>query len=419
MNTSPLRDLLAVKLGLDAETAGPSFLAMVAKRSLGESGYADLGALVGAAAAGGEAWRILLDHAVVSETWFFRDSAPFDHLVGVVRTGWQGVGRMPVRILSCPCSTGEEPYSIAIALADAGLPPGACTIDAADVSPRALSAARAGVFGSRSFRGGGHMDRARYFDEEPSAGQWRIKPALQAMVQFRPANLLSAEGLQHEEPYDIILCRNVLIYLHAQARDRVMATLRQLLAPGGVLIVGHAEAAIAREHGFIGEGTPGAFAFVKTGRTTTEKAPASGPAPRSAPKRPAAARTVRPRPHRERTTARAAAAAASTGLDVTLERIRELGDVGRTEDAILACREHLRRTPDSADGYFLLGVLYGVLRRNDAAATALRRALYLDPGHAAALVHLALAHDASGDRASAARLRGRAARPERSGRSGQ
>jgi chemotaxis protein methyltransferase WspC len=412
VETTALGELLAAKLGLDADSMGPSFLSSVARRSLHQSGYADLQTFVRAATAGGEPWQRLVEHVVVSETWFFRDEAPFDHIVDAVRTRWHGDGTTPIRVLSCPCSTGEEAYSVAIALSEAGLPPDAFAIDAADVNPSSLRAAQAGVFGSRSFRGSNRVDRARYFQHDPGARRWRLKPAFRAMVQFRPANLVSLQGIEAARPYDIVLCRNLLIYLHAQARACVMMALRRLLTENGILIVGHAEPAIAREYGFKGVGDPGAFAFVRSALSKAQKqtpsASLGGRARRDY--LPLRAGPSASAGHGPSKLTAAAISGRPRQAAPTLERIRQLGDEGRMEEAIQACRDYVRRVPDSADGYFLLGVLCGALGHDYAAETALRRALYLEPDHAAALVHLALTHDAKGDTATAARLRERASR---------
>jgi chemotaxis protein methyltransferase WspC len=202
-----------------------------------------------------------------------------------------------------------------------------------------------------------------------------------------------------------------LIYLHADARSRVMASIRELMADSGLLVVGHAEAAIARQHGFAAVGDPGAFAFVSS--TVPKKSRATPDASRgSALGHEAVRAAVLPASGTARQKERTPTAARPPEVDVTLEQIRQLGDEGRTEEAILACREYVRRVPDSADAYFLLGVLCGALGQDDAATTAFRRALYLEPDHQAALLHLALAHDAGGDVTSAARLRARASRTQ-------
>lgn len=414
MNTALLAEALSARLGFDVETVGRAYLKTLAKRTLDESGLPDLEAFVRALSTDENVWRIFLDHALVSETWFFRDRVPFEHVTAVVRRTWRGSGTAPVRVLSCPCSTGEEPYSIAIALDAAGLPPDACTIDGADLSVGALDAARTGVFGPRSFREEMPLDRTRYFEQRPGERVWRIKPAYRSMVQFRPANLISRDGLQHLGLYDVIFCRNVLIYLHAHARALVMATLRHLLAPGGVLLVGHAEAAIAREHGFRRDGKSAAFAFVETEQAVAVNAVASnGRSLASAGALRPARAASRPRPSRGAGSAHVDSG--HTATDVTIQQIRDLGDAGRHHDAILACRAFLQRVPDSADAYFLLGLLCGALGQDEAAATALRRTLYLQPDHPAALVHLALAQG-TGDAARSQMSHGARRQAGRSGK---
>ena len=406
LEITAIRDLLAARLGLDAERVGQSFFESVRRRILEETGGIDLQLFLQAAEAGGAAWETLVDHAVVPETWFFRDHAPFEHIAEGVRARWAGSRGAPIRILSCPCSTGEEPYSVAIALAEAGLPPSAFRIDAADVSAGALRTAQAGIFRSRSFRSSDRGIRDRYFDHDQSASVWRLKSGVRAAVQFYLANLVSLEGLQDWMRYDVVLCRNLLIYLHAEARAGVMAAVRRLLVDDGLLVVGHAEPAIAREHGFVGEGDVAAFAFRRLPPSAENRTPDKSKA------------AIRPGGHEARQqravpswgASRVAASLMTVPRDdgaATLDRIREIGDRGRVEEAMRACRDYVRRVPDSADGYFLLGVLQSAAGRPQAAEDAFRRALYLEHDHTDALMHLALTREARGDAAGAARLRER------------
>src|SRR5688572_30140149 len=88
-----------------------------------------------------EAWDALVDRVVVLETWFFRDGAPFALAAERALAHFRRPSQRAFRVLSCPCSTGEEPYSLAMAFLEAGLPPGAFIIDALDVSPAAVAAA--------------------------------------------------------------------------------------------------------------------------------------------------------------------------------------------------------------------------------------------------------------------------------------
>jgi chemotaxis protein methyltransferase WspC len=412
VDTTALGELLAEKLGLDAESMGPSFLISIARRSLHQSGYADLPAFVRAAATDGEIWETLVENVVVPETWFFRDEAPFEYIAEVAQQILRVRGAGPIRFMSCPCSSGEEAYSIAIALMDAGLSPSTFTIDAADVSPNSIKMAQSAIYRTRSFRGNHRIDRAHYFQHESDTKRWRLKPAFRAMVKFRPANLVTLAGLEHSPPYDIVLCRNLLIYLHARARAVVLAALRRLLTPDGILIVGHAEPAIAREHGFASIGDPRAFAFVKTVKAESRKQVMSissaSRAPRNNLKSPSQIAVAAAHGNIEKKPA--GAPSQSRAAAPTLENIRKLGDAGLTQEAIQQCRDYVRRVPDSAEGYFLLGVLCGATKNDSEAETALRRALYLQPDHAGALMHLSLNHYAKGNTLTAARLRARADR---------
>src|SRR5439155_126273 len=99
-------------------------------------------------------WDQLLESVVVTETWFFRDRNPFAMVARLAREQWlPSHPTAPMRLLSVPCSSGEEPYSLVMALLDAGVPTTRFQIDAADISSRALARAKQGIYGKNSFRG--------------------------------------------------------------------------------------------------------------------------------------------------------------------------------------------------------------------------------------------------------------------------
>jgi chemotaxis protein methyltransferase WspC len=112
----------------------------------------------------------LIERVVIPETWFFRDDQPYAALRGHVRDRWlRGAARAePLRLLSLPCSTGEEPYSMAMTLLDLGMTPPQWRIDACDISEAALAKARAGVYGRHAFPCRNLAFRARYFHPEGS-----------------------------------------------------------------------------------------------------------------------------------------------------------------------------------------------------------------------------------------------------------
>jgi chemotaxis protein methyltransferase WspC len=300
-----------------------------------------------------------------------------------------------------------------MALLHAGAQPDSFTVDAVDVSRRALESARAGAYRARSFRENALWFRAQYFDHTEGAGIWNLKSDVASQVRFRHANLMSPDFLEDDGPYDLVFCRNLLIYLHPEARLVALTALRRLVADHGVLVLGHAEAGFAREHGFTPTGPPAAFAFTRIGGRHASKARpantervASNIAPRSSSVAQRSVTIVSVEP-------------ATVAVDSTPEAepsalivARRLGDAGQIDEAIRICSDYLQRVPSSADGHFLLGVLHDALGRSELAANSFRKALYLDPNHRDALLHLALKKEARGDGSGAALLRARARRSE-------
>ena len=183
-------------------------------------------------------WDAFVEEVIVPETWFFRDREPYHYLQRHV-AGWRGNRRL-LHILSLPCSSGEEPYSIAMTLLDAGLSPDRFRIDAVDVSRRALCKAAEGVYRKNSFRGSDLLFRDRYFGK--TADGYHLSSTVKTSVKFAYGNLL--ESLSRPRTYDIIFCRNLLIYFSTEARKKAVGILDQLLKPDGLMFAGHAEAGV-------------------------------------------------------------------------------------------------------------------------------------------------------------------------------
>ncbi|MGC3023969.1 CheR family methyltransferase, partial [Burkholderia sp. DN3021] len=222
--------------------------------------------------------RALIELFVVPETWFFRDREAFATLARLAAERLAATPGRVIRVLSAPCSTGEEPYSAAMALLDAGLEPASFTIDAIDLSARAIEQARHGCYGRNAFRGTATEFRARYFT--PAADGWLLDERVRACVQFRHANLvepIADTGIR----YDFVFCRNVLIYFDRDAQDRVIRSLDACLADDGMLFVGPAETGVAMRHGMRSARVPLAFAFHRESAGATASA-ARAAAPLSA-----------------------------------------------------------------------------------------------------------------------------------------
>ncbi|TDH64654.1 protein-glutamate O-methyltransferase CheR [Dankookia rubra] len=174
-----------------------------------------------------------------NESSFFRDGKPFEHLrrvlPGLAATRAPGV---PLRIWSAACSTGQEAYSIGMILTELPLGGRRAEILGTDIAQEVLARARHGSFTQFEVqRGLPARLLVKHFRQEE--GRWRATPELRAMARFEHVNLLS--DLRPLGRFDVIFCRNVLIYFDTQTKARVLDAMAAQLAPDGVLYLGGAE----------------------------------------------------------------------------------------------------------------------------------------------------------------------------------
>ena len=244
MPLNTIATLLNQHVGFDAQIMGDRKLARAVEQRRVTCGSADLDAYVNVLQTSSQEFNALVEQLVIPETWFFRDRKPFDFLVNFVRSEWLlKPNATRLRVLSVPCSTGEEPYSIAIALLEAGLPAKRFSIDAMDISSLAIDNAQRALYGKNSFRGEDWVERKRYFKpvaEQRSADRYELDPLVRQVVNFRQGNLLHLNATTPLK-YDIIFCRNLLIYLDNSACQKILSTLHLLLSAQGLLFVGASE----------------------------------------------------------------------------------------------------------------------------------------------------------------------------------
>jgi chemotaxis protein methyltransferase WspC len=425
--TTAIEALLKERIGLDAASVGAGVIARAVddrRQVLGANDPATYWNLLHAVP---DELQALIEAVVVPETWFFRHR---EALLALARFAGQqvfGNAEPTLRILSLPCSTGEEPYSIAMALLDAGIPPHRFHVDAIDVSARALERARAGVYGDNAFRGQPLDFRERYFMPLPG-GQtaYRLHEKVRSQVRLLTGNLIDPSLLQDAAPYHFVFCRNLLIYFDPDTQCRAIETLRRLTRPDGMIFVGPAEASLLTREGMASAAVPLAFAF-HAQPVRAPAAPATPAAPNFGDSPPvtgeagtrlaasAPTRQVRPQatpPHAPRLT-ETTGAVVTQNEDTTLAAIAAMADRGELDRASAACQQYLTTHGTSADGWCLQGVLHDASGRTADAHAAYRKAVYLDPGHEEALYHLAALLDSAGDAAGAHRLRERAQRHAR------
>jgi chemotaxis protein methyltransferase CheR len=322
-------------------------------------------------AAGPRLMDRLVDEVTVRETSFLRDRDQFDAIAW--RETFQRVSARSaeqpavIRVWATACSTGEEPYTLAM-LAAEDFGPGRPPVDVlgTDISAAALAAATAGRYSERAVRALGEPLRRRYLERQPD-GSYLVEPRLRQLVRFRRHNLVNDPAPPPGEAgFDIITCRNVLIYFDAPDAERVLGLLRGSLRPGGRLLVGAADS------------------LNRALRIQPADGCSPGPdAPRHHPRTP---RKRQPSTRGEQVSAALAAAGA-----------------GDRDGALSLLTPLLIADPLDADAQFGYGLIMLEEGAADKAVTAFRRALYVDPSFAIAAFTLGCAHDALGDAAAARR----------------
>lgn len=415
-----IEQALARWIGLDVSTIGRPAVQRAARSRMAALGLYAPAAYAARIEADQQERDALVEEVVVAESWFFRDPQVFDFVARFALTLAALPGRLPVRILSAPCAGGEEPYSIAMALLDAGLVPGQFRIDAVDVSRVALARAAAGRYSANAFRNADLAFRDRWFT--PQAGCNWLDDRVRGQVTFAPANLLDSAFCTDREPYDVVFCRNLLIYLDAEARGRVERVLDSLLRPDGLLVLGAAEPPILKGD-WMPAGAASVFALRRGVRATTRQpttvpvassrrtaastrrteSASQGPTARQRPTQPA-------QPQRAQPPEPAVDAALMEPLDDVLARAGQLANAGRYHDALVLCDEAQTAVGPSPRLFFLMGMLHQAAGDLDRAEGCLHKTLYLDAAHDEALLALALVATQRGDTRMAETYRQSAAR---------
>ena len=407
-------DFLKERIGLDVTSVGPAIIerAVRQRTTLSQAAHAD------------EYWQLLqgsrdeqqalIEAVIVPETWFFRYPESFATLGKLARQRLAELNNMrALRILSLPCSTGEEPYSIAMALLDAGLKPHQFKVDGMDVSPLSVEKARRALYGKNSFRGQDLDYRERHFSAEQDGH--RVNETVREQVRLQVGNVLDPTLLATEPAFDFVFCRNLLIYFDQPTQQQVFEVLKRLTHIDGVLFIGPAEGSLLGRLGMRSIGIAQSFAFSRQSHPQPEPMPISKPValPVSQPIRSTPPPPVRNRPFAAATPLPVTSKSANPDAATLLANIAALANEGKSAEARAACDQYLRSHEPVAQVFYWLGLLSDVAGLTLEAQGFYRKALYLEPQHPEALMHLAALLQAQGDSVGARRLQERAARSGR------
>lgn len=368
----------------------------------------------------------LVEEVVVPETWFFRNVTPFEvlrdcaleillNLARQKKEGNLGIGAVgPIKILSIPCSSGEEPYSVAMALYDAGLKSTEFSIDAVDVSKRAITKAKRAIYGKHSFREKSLGIQNKYFEKIKPG--YRLLPKVGETVKFHQGNILSDRIKFIDGDYDIILCRNLLIYFDRETQHKIIEKLTALLKSGGFLFVGHAEAGQIDKEIYTKINVAKAFAFCKK---TVGQQMRHDLVKNEKPMRnlkeiyDQLVEVTRKDIELSNKINNPVVKSINVKKDPTviagdaLLDVEKLINKGYLLDAEKLCEKYLQKQPDNSNAYYYLGLISSMRGSDGGAEALLHKAIYLSPNNRKALSLSAVLAEKRGDDEVAESLRRR------------
>lgn len=377
-----LESVLKEAMGLNTSSVGPSSLKHALSRRMKSLEMDNTLSYLKLLKTSSLELNELVEEVAVNETWFFRDEAPFIALRDYALSFLKNRKGQTLKLLSIPCSTGEEPYSMAITLIKAGIPPHCFTIDAVDISRRSLAIAQKGVYRSHSFRGPQAQQHQDYFTK--SKHGFAIDKTIKDLVRFHRGNLIHLARPLTNTTYQVIFCRNLLIYLDSSFHQQSINTFDSLLADNGLLIIGHAEAGIFSNSCFTPAPYPKAFAFQKKGLNNhlVPVPPLLFPA------------EVRTSMHQDLTPPQEHD---KEETETSYTRGQHLPSPGRCEQLIKACEERIQKEGASAAAFYQLATLFEQKREWPTAVKMLKKAIYLDPNDIDAIDMLAAIYQRLGD----------------------
>jgi chemotaxis protein methyltransferase CheR len=236
-----VRHLIYERAGISLHSGKQAMVYSRLSRRLRETSHRSFASYLQAleqSSAGDPEWQEFVNCLTTNLTAFFREEHHFEELARELR----GRAGKPTRIWCSAASTGEEPYSIAMVAAEAGdASARATSVLASDIDTKVLATAARGVYAADS-RGLSPERLRRHFlrGKGGNSGFIRVKPELAKAIDFRTHNLVEGQW-QLGEPFDIVFCRNVMIYFDAPTQRRVLERIHRVMKPGGTLYVGHSE----------------------------------------------------------------------------------------------------------------------------------------------------------------------------------
>ena len=250
------RDYLQQIAGIDLAANKQYLVATRLRRVFGEYDCKSLSELTALIKRGTNhrARQKVIDVMTTNETFWFRDSYPFEYLKSTILPSLHKanpVGRH--RIWSAACSSGQEPYSLSMIIEESArgsFPVSNMNIEivATDLSSEILEQAKSGVYDRLSITRGLSNERLKLFFDKIDEDQWKAKPSINSRINFRPLNLQDSYATMGK--FDVVFCRNVLIYFSPDLKKDILTRIHGALKPGGSLFLGSSESLAGASHLF-------------------------------------------------------------------------------------------------------------------------------------------------------------------------
>ncbi len=367
----------------------------------------------------------LIEEIVVPETWFFRNITPFEVLRDnalKIYTNLEKYNKSKkhnkkeersLKILSIPCSSGEEPYSIAMMLSEAGLRNDDFLVDAVDISKKALKKSQHAIYGKHSFREKGMDFQNKYFNLVKTGFQ--VVPNIRDRVSFRRGNIITESISPAEGYYDVIFCRNLLIYFDRDTQRKVLKKLSIMLKCEGLLFVGHAESGQVDKNDFSKIRVARAFSFRKkmTDKTMRRSTQLSDhPVNKLKDIYDQLVEITRKDIELSKKINNPKYKLTDHHNDKKIDtnflyELNLLIDKNLLSDAFRLCENYLKEHPEDSEAYYYLGMISALLGNNTEAEASLKKAIYLSPDHRKALALSSVLAEKRGDSDSAKSFRRR------------
>ncbi|MCK4742875.1 MAG: hypothetical protein KAT25_03560 [Sulfuriflexus sp.] len=350
----------------------------------------------------------LIEEVIIPETWFFRENQPYEYILNYFQ---EQPPSKKINILSIPCSTGEEPYSIAMMLVDNDIHKSRYSIDAVDIAVKNIDKANIAQYRKNSFRSNDLRFVDKYFKK--NNGLFSLTSDIKEKVNFHCENVLNDTFSLECKSYDIIFCRNLLIYFDEDTQSTMFSRLDKLLQPEGMLVLGHAETIQHANDRFVSAVGSKFYIYVKS--SNLDKPLAEEHKKRTTDlliqnSRQEHKKNI-PRPFSaSRETDKKERIVKSISPDGQLDVAFRLANKGDLDGAMSACNNYLSENRSSSRAYYLSGVIYDTQGSTDKANEFLNKAIYLDPNNLEALIHLSLLAEQSGNHDDAIKYKNRAQR---------